>query len=52
MSPTPIIDRGLERVAALLDRLDPVIDGACEVAGCIHHSHHEPRLAAAGGGAV
>lgn len=52
MSPTPITDRGLERVAALLDRLDPVRDGACNVVGCIHHSHHEPQVAAAGAGTV
>jgi hypothetical protein len=52
MSPTPVVFQGLERIGALLDRLDPQIDGACDVVGCIHHSHHEPRLAAAGVGAV
>jgi hypothetical protein len=52
MSPTTFINQGLERVTALLDRLDPQIDGVCEVAGCIHHTHHEPRLTAAGVGTV
>ena len=52
MSPTPTTDRGLKRIGALLDRLDPAIDGVCDVAGCIHHFHHEPQLAAAGAGTV
>lgn len=52
MSPTPTTDRDLKRIGALLDRLDPTIDGVCDVAGCIHHSHHEPQLAAAGAGTV
>jgi hypothetical protein len=52
MSPTPIIHTSLERLGALLDRLDPRVDGVCDVAGCIHHAHHEPRLAAAGVGTV
>lgn len=50
MSPTPIVSQSIERIGALLDRLDPQIDGVCDVAGCIHHAHHEPRLAAAGVG--
>lgn len=31
------------RIEALLDRLDPTIDGICCVAGCVHHhpSHVE-----------
>jgi hypothetical protein len=52
MSPTPTISTSLERLGALLDRLDPRVDGVCDVAGCIHHAHHEPRLAAAGVGTV
>ena len=52
MSPTPTISQGLERIGALLDRLDPQIDGVCDVVGCIHHAHHEPQLAAAGVGTV
>ena len=52
MSPTPVIHQGLERIGALLDRLDPQVDGVCDVAGCIHHAYHEPRLAAAGVGTV
>jgi hypothetical protein len=50
MSSTPTISQGIERIGALLDRLDPRIDGVCDVAGCIHHAHHEPRLADAGVG--
>lgn len=50
MSPAPIVSQSIERIGALLDRLDPQIDGVCDVAGCIHHAHHEPRLAAAGVG--
>ena len=49
MSPTPTIDQVLERIAALLDRIDPRCDGVCNVAGCIHH---EPRFAVAGAGTV
>ncbi len=52
MSPTPIIDTALERIGALLDRLDPMSGGVCDVVGCIHHSHHEPQFAAAGVGTV
>ena len=49
MSPTPTIDQTLERIAALLDRIDPRCDGVCDVAGCIHH---EPWFAVAGVGTV
>lgn len=52
MSPTITLPQGLERIGALLDRLDPMVDGVCDVVGCIHHAHHEPRLAAAGVGTV
>ena len=52
MSPTPNIHTNFERLGALLDRLDPQVDGVCDVAGCIHHAYHEPRLAAAGVGTV
>ncbi len=52
MSPTQFIDRDLERIEALLDRLDPKIDGVCDAVDCVHHTHHEPRLAAAGVGTV
>jgi hypothetical protein len=52
MSPAHTITQGLERIGALLDRLDPQIDGVCDVVGCIHHAHHELRLAAAGVGTV
>jgi hypothetical protein len=49
MSPTSIIDQGLERIAALLDRIELQCDGLCDVEGCIHH---ESRFAVAGVGAV
>lgn len=53
MSPVTSISQGLEGISALLDRLDPQIDGVCQVAGCIHHHpHQDPRLTAAGVGTV
>lgn len=48
MSPIHGIDEGLERLAALLDRLDPAPATVCSVAGCIHHAHHEPQHGFAG----
>jgi hypothetical protein len=52
MDPTPATDNGLERIGALLDRVDPQIDGVCDVVGCVHHVRHAPQPAAAGVGAV
>ena len=40
VSQHPIDER---RVAALLDRLDPLPGALCEVSGCVHRdTHHEP----------
>ena len=49
MTPIHGIDEGLERLAALLDRLDPTPDAVCTVAGCVHHhAHHDTHSAFAG----
>ncbi len=43
----------LDQIAVLLDRLDPQMAPACEVAGCIHHhEHHQSQYAAGEAGTV
>ena len=47
MTATLTTSSSLDQIEALLNRLDPKIEGICDVAGCIHHhKHHQSQNAA------
>lgn len=47
MTSTYPFDPAIERIGALLERLDPTPTDTCNIEGCTHHADHELRLALA-----